>query len=95
MAVVPPAATCASAPCVCSSIATSAWPQNWNWRRCSETVPPLSPAYGLETVVDEGLAEQPELYFDAGDHEELVHVLTERFFELVGSAHRGAIAGRP
>ncbi len=58
-------------------------------------VPPLGPAYGLETVVDESLAEQPELYFEAGDHEELVHVPTERFFELLGSAHRGAIAGRP
>lgn len=57
-------------------------------------VPPLGPAYGLETVVDDSLSDAPELYFEAGDHEELVHLATERFFSLLGPARRGAIADR-
>lgn len=55
-------------------------------------IPALGPAYGMETVIDESLAQQPELYFEAGDHEELVHVPTERFFELLGTARHGIIS---
>ncbi len=47
-------------------------------------VPPLGPAYDLETIVDETLAEQPDIYFEAGDHEQLVHVSGETFEALLG-----------
>lgn len=43
-------------------------------------VPAIGPAYGLETVVDTRLQNLEEVYFEAGDHEELVHV-TEADFE--------------
>jgi Ala-tRNA(Pro) deacylase len=49
-------------------------------------VPPLGPAYDLETIVDETLAEQPDIYFEAGDHEQLVHVSAEAFETLLGEA---------
>ncbi|TCK17255.1 Ala-tRNA(Pro) deacylase [Thiogranum longum] len=49
-------------------------------------VPPLGPAYDLETIVDETLAEQPDIYFEAGDHEQLVHVSGETFETLLGEA---------
>ncbi len=49
-------------------------------------VPPLGPAYDMETIVDETLAEQPDIYFEAGDHEQLVHVSGEVFEALLGEA---------
>jgi len=46
----------------------------------------LGPAYNLETIIDETLAEQPDIYFEAGDHEQLVHVSGETFETLLGEA---------
>ena len=51
-------------------------------------IPPLGPAYGVETILDESLMEKPELYFEAGDHEHLVHLETRDLFQLLsGCAH--------
>ena len=36
-------------------------------------VPPLGPAYGIETFLDEALTSLANVYFEAGDHEQLVH----------------------
>ena len=47
-------------------------------------LPAMGPAYGLETVVDDLLAEQPDIYFEAGDHEQLIHVSAEAFQMLLG-----------
>jgi len=47
-------------------------------------VPPLGPAYDIETIIDDTLAEQPDIYFEAGDHEQLVHVSGETFGALLG-----------
>lgn len=47
-------------------------------------LPALGPAYGIETVVDDLIAEQPEIYFEAGDHEQLIHVSAESFGALLG-----------
>jgi Ala-tRNA(Pro) deacylase len=47
-------------------------------------LPAMGPAYGLETVVDDLLAEQPDIYFEAGDHEQLIHVSAETFQMLLG-----------
>jgi Ala-tRNA(Pro) deacylase len=49
-------------------------------------VPPFGNVYDIEMVVDESLAEQPEIYFEAGDHESLVHVSAETFEHLLGDA---------
>ena len=51
-------------------------------------IPPAGAAYGIETVVDESLTEQPEVWFEAGDHELLIHVRGEQFSKLVGDAPR-------
>jgi Ala-tRNA(Pro) deacylase len=37
-------------------------------------VPALGPAYGLNVVVDDSLAQQPDVYFEAGDYANLVHM---------------------
>lgn len=51
-------------------------------------LPPLGPAYGIETIWDDRLAQQPELYFEAGDHAHLVHLKGADFLGLLrGCAH--------
>lgn len=52
-------------------------------------VPPVGEAYGIETVLDDELAEGGDVYFEAGDHEELVHLERESFLILHGQARRG------
>ena len=52
-------------------------------------VPPLGPAYGLETFLDEQLASLANLYFEAGDHEHLVHVSGEAFLALLTGVRHG------
>jgi Ala-tRNA(Pro) deacylase len=47
-------------------------------------LPPIGPAYGVETVVDDAIAEQPDIFFEAGDHEQLIHVTAETFQTLLG-----------
>jgi Ala-tRNA(Pro) deacylase len=47
-------------------------------------LPAIGPAYGVETLVDDAIAEQPEIYFEAGDHEQLIHVSAEVFETLMG-----------
>ena len=47
-------------------------------------LPPIGSAYGVETVVDDAIAEQPDVFFEAGDHEQLIHVSAENFELLLG-----------
>jgi Ala-tRNA(Pro) deacylase len=49
-------------------------------------VPPVGGAYGIPTVWDAGLAEQPEVYFEGGDHRTLVHISGPDFCELMQPA---------
>lgn len=54
-------------------------------------VPPIGPAYELDTVWDPttSLGSEPQVYFEAGDHEHLVCVSGEQFHELLAPAERG------
>lgn len=52
-------------------------------------IPPVGMAYGIETVVDDSLAEQSEIYFEAGDHECLVRVTGEGFESMMGEVQHG------
>jgi Ala-tRNA(Pro) deacylase len=52
-------------------------------------VPPLGPAYGIETFLDEALISLADVYFEAGDHEQLVHLSGEDFQALLAAARRG------
>ena len=49
-------------------------------------LPAMGPAYGMETVVDDTLAEQSDIYFEAGDHEQLIRVSAETFQTLLGES---------
>jgi len=55
-------------------------------------VPPLGPAYGLETLVDDDLMALGDVYFEAGDHEQLVHTDGESFRDLLRGARHGHIS---
>ncbi len=55
-------------------------------------VPALGAAYGLKVVVDDGLAEEPDVYFEAGDHASLVHVTGVIFCKLMAEAEHGRFA---
>jgi Ala-tRNA(Pro) deacylase len=63
------------------------------FRDCAAgAVPPIGPAYGLETIIDDQLMEQPEIYFEGGDHESLVHIPGEAFQALVRGVRHGRFA---
>jgi Ala-tRNA(Pro) deacylase len=51
--------------------------------------PPLGEAYGLETVLDEALTGLAKVYFEAGDHEQLIVVTGEQFHTLMNGVRRG------
>jgi len=52
-------------------------------------VPPLGPAYGIETLLDESLTSLADVYFEAGDHEQLVHLSGEDFQAMLSGVRRG------
>ncbi len=52
-------------------------------------VPPLGPAYGIETLLDYALTSLGDVYFEAGDHEQLVHLSGDEFQSLLNGARRG------
>ena len=52
-------------------------------------VPPVGKAYGMEMIVDDSLNEQPEVYFEAGDHMSLIHVNATAFQRLTAEARHG------
>jgi Ala-tRNA(Pro) deacylase len=52
-------------------------------------VPPLGPAYKIETFLDEALTTLANVYFEAGDHELLVHVSGDDFKTLLRGLRNG------
>jgi len=58
----------------------------------SGAIPPLGPAYGMETIVDDSLAGQPEVYFESGDHRGLIRVGGDVFLALLQEAMHGQFA---
>ena len=52
-------------------------------------VPPVGAAYGLSVIVDDGLADAQEVYFEGGDHKTLIKVSGDAFQTLMKDARRG------
>jgi len=52
-------------------------------------IPPLGEAYGIDVAVDSRLAECDDVYFEAGDHAELLHLRGEDFRDLMAGAEHG------
>jgi len=55
-------------------------------------VPPIGLAYGLEVIFDNSLYDCEDVYFEAGDHTDLVHVTGREFMNLLGNARHGDIS---
>jgi len=52
-------------------------------------VPALGMAWGVETVVDDDLQENPEVYIEAGDHKLLLKMSDQQFSALMQGAKHG------
>ena len=57
-------------------------------------IPPVGLAYGMTTVIDDSLADQPEIFFEAGDHEKLIRMKREEFMVLMDHAGHARFAAR-
>lgn len=55
---------------------------------------PVCTAYGVQTWLDDSLAEQPDIYFEAGDHEALIHMRIDQFLDLMERAERARFSSR-
>lgn len=55
-------------------------------------VPPLGPAYGIESIWDDELVKEPDLYFELGDHTHLVHLGTLDYLGLLGNERHGSFS---
>ena len=51
--------------------------------------PPLGPAYAIETFLDQALLSLANVYFEAGDHEHLVHTSGDDFRTLLAGVRHG------
>jgi Ala-tRNA(Pro) deacylase len=52
-------------------------------------IPACGTPYGLKMVVDDSLKDQPEVFFEAGDHEDLVHMSAGQYQKLTQGAEFG------
>lgn len=53
-------------------------------------VPPVGDLYDIDVIVDTELFMQPDVYFEAGDHEDLIHVSAEGFQQLMRNAEHAS-----
>lgn len=55
-------------------------------------IPPLGKAYGIGAILDESLVSARPVYFEVGDHQELVRVSGADFLKLMADAPRARIS---
>ncbi len=64
------------------------------FRDCERgALPIIGPAFGLSTAVDDELLDQGDIYFEAGDHEHLVHLGSTQIQRMMAGQPHGIIAG--
>jgi Ala-tRNA(Pro) deacylase len=51
-------------------------------------LPAIGAAYGIPTIIEEDLDAQPEVYFEAGDHEHMVHMTRAEFSQATHEVRR-------
>ncbi len=52
-------------------------------------VPPVGQAYGYEVIVDDSLEGYSDIFFESGDHTDLVHITGKDFQALMADAGHG------
>jgi Ala-tRNA(Pro) deacylase len=55
-------------------------------------IPPVGSAYGLQSIIDEDLLHCSDIYFEAGNHRELIHVRGKDFNQLMEGAPHSNIS---
>ncbi len=55
-------------------------------------LPPLGTPYRIPTVYDDTIAHLPDVFFEAGDHEDIVHMRAEDFLHLLDGALHGSFS---
>jgi len=54
-------------------------------------IPPIGSAYGVQSIIDDDLLECSDIYFEAGNHRELVHIKGHDFQRLMRGAPHSKI----
>jgi Ala-tRNA(Pro) deacylase len=54
-------------------------------------VPPIGEAYGIDTIVDDKLTKCSDVYLEAGDHEDLLHLKGPSFRKLMKHSKHASI----
>jgi Ala-tRNA(Pro) deacylase len=63
------------------------------FRDCDRgAIPPVGACYGLNVIIDDSIARQPDLYFEGGDHATLVHMSGSEFARLNPQAQHGSFS---
>ncbi|HEY9580617.1 MAG TPA: YbaK/EbsC family protein [Rhizorhapis sp.] len=52
-------------------------------------IPALASGYDIPLIVDDNIDRQPDIYFEAGDHESLIHMSHDEFSRLTANARHG------
>jgi len=52
-------------------------------------IPALGSAYGMDTLLDDALAAEEDVYIEAGDHESLIRMSGKSFRDLLGPVRHG------
>lgn len=58
-------------------------------------VPAIGQAYGLDVIWDDSLTDDEDLYIEAGDHRNLIHLKREQFKSLMKNNPHGEISCSP
>ncbi len=56
-------------------------------------IPPVGRAYNMDSVCDELLDQQKDVFLEAGDHKTLIHLKQEEFRKLMADARHGRFSG--
>jgi Ala-tRNA(Pro) deacylase len=65
------------------------------FRDCAQgAVPAVGACYGLDVIVDDSIDQQPELYFEGGDHATVIHMSQADFKRLNRQARHGSFTSR-
>ncbi len=55
-------------------------------------IPPVGQAFGMDTIVDDSLNECQDVYMEAGDHEDLIHLKGSAFRRLMRQTQHATIS---
>jgi Ala-tRNA(Pro) deacylase len=55
-------------------------------------IPPVGAAFGIDTICDDGLDECEDVYLEAGDHEDFLHMRGASFRKLMKGAQHANIS---